>query len=276
MKKILSVVVIVGALLSAACNSVAPDPGHEAVLVRKPILFGSGGVDTTPVKTGRNYVAPTTDYVLVDMRPQLAQVAFNDLMSNDGVPLDFESSVRWKFTDSVAAVSKFGVDHFFEKNVEQTYRNLVRDAVKKRGMNETAINASAAEAIDNEVTEGLRKYVSANQLPAELLDVTVGRANPPDAIKHQRTATAEQEQRANTEKQKKLAEDQRLEAERARAKADNAYREAMSLNPEQFIQLEQMKVEQARIHMQETACSKGGCTFIVGQTGTVPLLNVKQ
>ena len=30
----------------------SPDPGQEAVLVRKPWLFGHGGVEGTPVKTG--------------------------------------------------------------------------------------------------------------------------------------------------------------------------------------------------------------------------------
>ena len=75
--------------------------------------------------------------------------------------------------------------------------------------------------------------------------MTVGRANPPDAIKNQRVETATQEQRSNTERQRKLAEDQRLQAESSRAAADNAYRESMHLSPEQFIQLEQIKMQEA-------------------------------
>jgi len=99
--------------------------------------------------------------------------------------------------------------------------------------------------------------------------MTVGKANPPDAIKNQRIETAAQEQRSNTERQRKLAEDQRLQAETSRAAADNAYREAMHLSPEQFIQLEQIK-------MQEAVCGregKGACTFI--QNGVVPVYNLK-
>jgi len=79
-------------------------------------------------------------------------------------------------------------------------------------------------------------------LPVTLVTMTVGRANPPDAIKSQRIETAAQEQRSNTEKQRKLAEDQRRAAETSRAEADNAYREAMHLSPEQFIQLETIKM----------------------------------
>lgn len=38
-----------------------------------------------------------------------------------------------------------------------------------------------------------------------------------------------------------MAEDERMKAEQSRASADNAYREAMHLSPEQFIQLETIK-----------------------------------
>jgi hypothetical protein len=100
--------------------------------------------------------------------------------------------------------------------------------------------------------------------------MTVGKANPPDAIKNQRIETATQEQRIQTEKQTKLAEDQRQQAEQSRANADNAYREAMHLSPEQFIQLEMIK-------MQRDVCGgngKGNCTFI--QNGSaVPTLSVR-
>ena len=36
------------AVLAIGCGfkTVAPDAGHEAVLIRKPLLFGSGGVDS--------------------------------------------------------------------------------------------------------------------------------------------------------------------------------------------------------------------------------------
>jgi hypothetical protein len=99
--------------------------------------------------------------------------------------------------------------------------------------------------------------------------MTVGKANPPDAIKNQRIETATQEQRIQTEKQKKLAEDQRQQAEQSHANADNAYREAMHPSPEQSIQLEMIK-------MQNEVCGERGkanCTFIQNGTPTVYNLN---
>jgi regulator of protease activity HflC (stomatin/prohibitin superfamily) len=253
-------------LVASGCTSVTPDAGQEAVLVRKPVLFGHGGVDPTPVKTGRSFVAWTTQAVYVPVVPQQFTVHFEDLMSSDGVPLDFDAIIRLRIKDSVRLVAEFGAD-WYKANVEAEFKNRVRQAVRKHGMNETAISSIAIDQIDDEVSKALATYVEKARLPIELMDVTVGRANPPDSIKHQRVETAAQEQRVNTEKQRALAENSRLAAERARADADNAYREAMKLSPEQFLQLETIK-------MQQVACAKGPCTFIVGSSAT-PVLNVR-
>jgi regulator of protease activity HflC (stomatin/prohibitin superfamily) len=122
------------------------------------------------------------------------------------------------------------------------------------------------DAIDAEIHDQLVAFIAAKKLPVQLVTMTVGRANPPDAIKNQRVETAAQEQRIQTERQKKLAEDARLQAEQSRANADNAYRESMHLSPEQFIQLKQ-------IEMQQEVCGHGGCTFIMGG-GAAPVYNL--
>jgi regulator of protease activity HflC (stomatin/prohibitin superfamily) len=263
-----ALLVLVVAVFSglAACKSIAPDAGQEAVLIKKPILFGHGGVDPTPVRTGRSFVAWTTSAVIVPVVPLQFTVHFEDLMSSDGVPLDFDAVIRLRIKDSVRIVAEFGPD-WYKANVEAEFKNRVRQAVRKHGMNETAINATAIDEIDEEVSKALGAYVQKARLPIELIDITVGRANPPDSIKSQRVETAAQEQRVNTEKQRALAENSRLAAERARADADNAYREAMKLSPDQFLQLETIK-------MQQVACAKGGCTFLVGG-GAVPVFNTR-
>jgi hypothetical protein len=255
---------VVGAV---GCRSVTPDAGQEAVLVRKPLVFGSGGVEKTPVPTGRAFVAFTTNAVYVEMKPQQVNVEFDDLMSRDGVPLDFNAAIRFKVNNSVSLVQRFGADpSWFGRNLEQPFRNAVRDAVKKRGMNEMAIDASAAEAVDTEVSAATATIIKRDGIPVDLIDVTLGRANPPDAIKHQRIDTATQEQRIQTERQRKLAEDQRLQAELSRAAADNAYREAMRLSPEQFLTLESIKA------MKEV-CVDGKCSFVTA--GGLPTFGIR-
>lgn len=263
---LLVVMAVATVVAVSGCHSIAPDAGQEAVLVRKPVLFGHGGVDPTPVKTGRTFVAWTTEAIYVPIVPQQYSVHFEDLMSSDGVPLDFDAVMRIRIKDSVRLVAEFGPD-WYKANVEAEFKNRVRQAVRKHGMNETAISSAAIDQIDDEVTKALLAYIDNAKLPIELVAVTVGKANPPDSIKHQRVETAAQEQRVNTEKQRAFAENSRLAAERARADADNAYREAMKLSPEQFLQLETIK-------MQQVACAKGPCTFIVG-SAAAPVLPVR-
>src|ERR1043165_3594577 len=114
----------------------------------------------------------------------------------------------------------------------------------------------------------MERYLTDAKLPVKLVQVTVGKANPPDAIKNQRIATAEQQQRALTEQQKKLAEDQREQAELSRAKADNAYRNAMTLSAEQFLRLETIK-------RQREVCGAGHCRFVLPDGKATPIIDTK-
>lgn len=258
-------------MCTGACGWVSPDSGTEAVLVKKPFIFGHGGIDRTPVKAGRTLVAISTQVNYVEMRPQRMDLEFDDLMTKDGVPLDFHAVISMQVTDSVMLIEKFANDSmqgFFARNLEQPFRTAVRDSVKERGLNEMAINVTAAEAVDEEVTRHLQRIIKETGVPIKLLDVNLGRANPPDAIKHQRIDTATQEQRIITEQQRKLAEDQRKAAEDSRAAADQAYIQKMGLNPRQYVELEAIK-------MQRDVCAAGGkCTFLIGG-GVVPTLDVK-
>jgi len=266
-------VIIFAGLISFATmiKAVKPGPGEEVVLISKPIFFGKGGVLPDTIKTGRSYVAWTTDQVVVNVQPQQAGVHFEDIMSSDGVPLDFDAVIRYRVTDSVKLIQSFGKD-WYANNLNAEVMNRVRQAVRKHGMNETAIDTKAIEAIDAEVSKSIEEYIVKAGLPIALIDITVGKANPPDSIKNQRVETAAQQQRVITEGQRKLAEDARKEAENSRAKADNVYRESMQLSPDQFLQLEQIK-------MLRSACGseKGGCTFLIGDTGKIsPIVNMKK
>jgi hypothetical protein len=62
---------------------------------------------------------------------------------------------------------------------------MIREAVRKRGMNETAISTTARDAIDAEIRDQLVAFIKDKKLPVQLLTMIVGNANPPDAIKNQ-------------------------------------------------------------------------------------------
>lgn len=262
--KIIGLLIIATAL--GGCSVYAPDAGHEVVLIDKPWFFGHGGVESDSVKTGRTWAAFTTEGVDVYMQPQKFEAELPDTMTSDGVPITFHAITVLKVNDAVSLIKNFGPD-WYKNNLEQPFMTMVRQAVRKRGMNETAISTTALDAIDDEIRLALVQFIKDKGLPVQLITMTVGRANPPDAIKNQRVETAAQEQRVQTEKQIKLAEDQRKSAEESRAAADNAYRLALGLSPEQYVQLK-------RIEMESKVCSDGKCTFIEN-SGSGLALNLK-
>ena len=264
---LVAIIAVLLLVLAVGSRRFSPDAGHEIVLVEKPWFFGHGGVDETPVRTGLTFGAITTQGVDVYMQPQKFETQLPDTMTSDGVPIDFHAIMVLQVVDSVRLIKNFGPD-WYRNNLEEPFKTMVRQAVRKRGMNETAISTTALDAIDAEIHDALNAFIQEKALPVRLITMTVGKANPPDSVKHQRIETATQEQRIQTEKQTKLAEDQRLQAEQSRAMADNAYRESMHLSPEQFIQLETIK-------MQSHVCGPDGkatCTFI--QNGATPVYNL--
>jgi regulator of protease activity HflC (stomatin/prohibitin superfamily) len=260
------IMIVFAALALSACSVYAPDAGHEIVLVEKPWFFGHGGVDPTPVGTGRAYAALSTDGIDVNMQPMRFEQDLLDTMTADGVPIGFHAIVTLQVTDPVVLVKNFG-GNWYQNNLEQSFGQFVRQAVRKRGMNETAIDTTALDGIDAEIRGNLVNFIQQKQLPVQLITMTVGKANPPDAIKNQRIETAAQEQRIQTEIQIKNAETQRKAAEEARAAADNAYRQAIGLSPQQYVQLK-------KIEMERDVCLRDKCTFI-DNGGAVPTVQVK-
>ena len=254
------------ATMLAGCGRAAPDAGEAGVMIRKPWFFGHGGVVDEPVKTGLAFTAWTTSTLYVSLVPQAFDIKYDDIMSADGIPLSFHATVTLQVTDPVLLVRNFsggggrnGTENkaWYENNIEPPLNNYVRDAFKGYSMKELAIETLGTNAVEADVRKRLTAYITLRGIPVTVVNFTLGRVNPPEAIKRQRVKTAEETQRQQTELQTKIAEDNRKSAETARADADDAYRQHMSLSPEQFVDLQ-------RIKMMHDVCDNHGCTFIVG------------
>jgi len=259
MKKLVCLIALAGL---SACSNVTTEPNEEKVLNAKPWFFGSGGVYDTPVK-GSEWVAWSTQAIPVNMQPEQHQMELADLMTSDGVPLDFDASLVTQVTDSVTLVKRFG-SNWYDNNIRTELLSYIRDAVKKHGLNETAISTTAAAAIDAEVSGRLEMYLKKTNFPVRLIRFTVGRANPPDSVKHQRIDTAAQEQRVLTMQKMTLAETERAKAEAKRAEADRAYQNGLGLDSAQFVQLRALDTL-------KEVCGDKNCTFV--QQGTPLILN---
>ena len=234
------------------------EPGHQLVINDKPYFAGHDGVRPEPITEGRILLFNTSSAEVVRMTPQSTTIVIDDFSSKNNILLDFGTTVQWRVANSVTLVKNFGVKDWFNNNLHNQYLAIVRDAVKKRTMEEMMSDPTAAAEVDNEVTAGVRKLVADEKLPVVILNVSLGRAKPNPNVLAQMNETAQQEQRKKSLFAATDAEKQRELEQTAKARADNAYRNAMSLSPEQFIQLEAIK-------RYSEACAKSTC--VIGQPG---------
>ena len=277
-KKAMFVVLGVFAVMAsfAACSTVQPDAGHEAVLVRKPLIFGSGGVDATPVKTGLKYVAFTTEGVDVNMQPRRIDSEFTDLMTSDGVPIDFHAVITPAGDRQREAGARLrrrlgganGTPGFWMRNLDQPFRTAVRDAVKAHGMNEMAIQATAAEG---SIRSSPSTCSRSSRRPACRCGSSTSRSAAPIRPMRSCISASRPPRRSSASTPRSRRSSRRISAssaEESRAAADQAYNQKMGLNTEQYVALQ-------AIQMQRDVCAKGTCTFIYGANAT-PMLNLRQ
>jgi regulator of protease activity HflC (stomatin/prohibitin superfamily) len=231
-------------LLVSGCIMPAIDAGHEGVLVTKPILFGHGGVESTPATTGRIMVAPTTEVIDVDIRPIQHSEHF-DIISAENAPVSFDAFLISNVLEgrSPELISRFGPS-WYANNVKEAFRTFVREEVQKYQLFELttkpATRAKLQEAVEQEVRTRLFDKPG---LPIRLNRVVIGSILPPKSVLEQTAETIKQEQRKMTMIEFQKAEEAREKAERQRGIADRAYREHLGLSAPEFVDLRRVEVQ---------------------------------
>lgn len=236
---------IMGLLWSVSgCMLPAIDAGHEGVLVKKPLLFGHGGVDPIPATTGRVFVAPTTEIIDVDIRPVQHSEHF-EIISAENAPVSFDAFLIANVLEgrSPELISRFG-PNWYANNVKEAFRTFVREEVQKYQLFELttkpATRAKLQEAVEQEVRNRLFDKPG---LPILLNRVVIGSILPPKGVLEQTAETIKQEQRKITMVEFQKAEEAREKAERQRGIADRAYREHLGLSAPEFVDLRRVEVQ---------------------------------
>ena len=230
-------------VLLSGCTTVAPEAGEEGVKVHKPWIFGTGGIDMTPVETGLEYTWLSTDYVIVNMLPRAYDEDLDDATSNDNTLLDFNTQIQMKVKDnkSPVLIKNYGVD-WYNSVIKEVYRNTVRGYISKYGPFDLMSNREVLDSINLFVKNDIQNYISLlsskqGELPIDVVNVVVGRAIPNERQKAEMDATAAATQAKRTEESRREMLVAREAAERQRAIADKAYQEELGLTTDQFIQL---------------------------------------
>lgn len=252
----------------ALMDSVVPEPGTEIVLFDRPMMFGHEGVRPETIKQGREYVWSTTKAYPVPVIPITYHVNFNDLSTKDGNMLDFETSVQLQITNPIQMVDKFGPD-WFKNNVQSQYVNIVRDVVKTATMSQILYDSEMSKNVDVTIKSLLEAKMKADGVPVRVMSTLLGRGLPNAEVLKQINGTAAERQRQMTIGASTVAEGMRKENEVKRAEADKAYSEKMGMNPEQFVQLEQIK------GTIEACKAAKECTIISSPAGVAPVLPIK-
>ena len=243
MKNILIAGLVCLSVLLSGCTTVAPEAGEEGVKVHKPWIFGTGGIDMTPVETGLEYTWLSTDYVIVNMLPRAYDEDLDDATSNDNTLLDFNTQIQLQVKDnkSPVLIKNYGVD-WYNSVIKEVYRNTVRGYISKYGPFDLMSNREVLDSINLFVKNDIQNYISLlsskqGELPIDVVNVVVGRAIPNERQKAEMDATAAATQAKRTEESRREMLVAREAAERQRAIADKAYQEELGLTTDQFIQL---------------------------------------
>lgn len=248
MKKIKIIfMAIIATFVVSSCHGVRPDADEEAVLIKKPWFFGSGGIEENPVTTGCTWCVWTTSSETFKITPQRYDEAFDDIFSNDNTPLDFNTYINIQVEKGKTPIllKNYGVD-WYKTNIQVFYRNKTREYVSMYNPFDLISNREVLNKIDSALIMDVRKHVqnlSKNkELPITILSITTGAAKPNKEQLTEMNRTAQLIQQKRSEEQKVLAEQARAESEKQRAIADKAYMNSMALSPDQFIQLKYIEM----------------------------------
>jgi regulator of protease activity HflC (stomatin/prohibitin superfamily) len=258
MKKFASAFVL---FLLAGCHSITTPPGMETVIIDNPWFFGHGGVRDETQKPGLSWYWWSTRSANVVMTPIRYDEPLDHLATGDNNFINYNSYIVLQWKDPAYHVKNFGEEKWYEHNLKEQYRTIVRDVTKRYQMTPIMIEPKTLADIETDIAAQFRKHIDATGLHVALINVNMGKALPDAPVIAEMNNTAAQQQRRKTEVQRKLAEDSRLQAEQSRANADNAYREQMKLDASQFVQLEAIK-------RYSEACreAQGSCIIVQGNT----------
>ena len=223
-------------------SQVTADADEETVLVEKPYIWGSGGVDDVPVSTGLKWVWFSTTGVKFKIVPVKHQVDMDDLFSDDNTPLDFHTVIitQIKKGKSPILLKNYGVN-WFETNIYNYYCNLVRDHISQHSPFDLMSNRAILNDIDSKILKQMQAYVNElskeKEFPITIRQVTIGKAIPNQEQLQEMNKTAKAVQAKQTQERECEVQLAREKAERQRAKADKAYREELGLSTADFINL---------------------------------------
>lgn len=246
----LFLIMVVFFMSMTACSVAEVNADEELVFVEKPIIFGSGGVNPTPLTSGTEWRWFTTDEVIFKVSPIQYKENFEDIFTSDNTPIGLSANILLQIdkTKTPVLLTGFG-EQWYENNIQVQFVKYVRDEISKYPMKELTSKREIYDTVEKIVLTKVQTIINEKQIPVKVLAVIVNRAVPKEDVMEELTRTAIQIQAQETQEQREKTESKREAAESKRAVADKAYQREMNLTTDQYIQLRALEIEKEKVEM---------------------------
>lgn len=234
----------------SSCSVATVNADEELVFVKKPIMFGSGGVDQTPLTSGSQWRWFSTDEVIFKVSPVQYEEKFEDIFTSDNTPIDLSANILLQIEKgkTPTLLTNFG-EKWYDNNIRVQFVKYVRDEISKYPMKELTSKREIYDSVEMVVNEKVQQIIKDKNVPVNVLAVIVNRAVPKEDVMEELTRTAIQIQAQETQEQREKTESKREAAEIKRAQADRAYQREMNLTSEQYIKLRALEIEKEKVEM---------------------------
>lgn len=270
--KIYSIIAMFVMMVMQSCAFVNPNYDEEVSFMKRPIFFGTTGVDDVSANSFSTYVL-TTEPVYFKILPIKKDFKFDDLLSNDNTPLDVNINLVYQIRkgQSPYLLRNYGAN-WFENFIEPYFRNKVREYVSSYSPFDLMSNREIIMQFDKNLQQSMNEYIQKltkeqGLFPVVIKQIITDRVMPNREQLIEMNKTAAAIQAKQTQEKKAEMETARAKAETARALADKAYMQEMNLTASQFIQLRQWEVIERK--------SGANIDVLVG-SNEVPMWNIRK
>lgn len=133
---------------------------------------------------------------------------------------------------------------------------------------------SIYDNISKHIEEVISNKIKSENIPIKLLKVIIDKARPNKDVLEEYTRTAMAIQALQTQKAQSSMELARKTTEENRAIADDAYRQKMGFNADQYIKLRALEIEKEKVDMLRNK-NNINVSLLMGGEGTYPTYQIK-
>lgn len=268
----LVMILVMASFMTTGCVSPSTvDAGEEAVLIKKPWIFGHGGVVEKPIRTGLVWTVWTTEVARYNIKPMKATEKFVDITASDNVAIDFNSYLTLRIQQGKTPVlHELSGEAWYSNKVKDYYRTVVRNEARTRSSIELRTKPESINGAQQNIHDAMVSYFKSIELPVDVVKVVIGKVVPPEEVLAEAERTAAQKQRNATEKARASAELERKFAETNKALADKAFATEFRMTTAQFLENKRLDI------MQQAVLKKdGNVSLIMNASNATPIFNAK-